>query len=88
MTRRFSEPHRVSEPIQYDPIRVQTDDGITHAAYPPWRPLVSINTRTYCNQSVWFDKGSSEENSRLFCSRIEDDAIVDCMTCIVKTGVS
>ena len=82
MSRRPSEPHRVTEPIRYVPMRVRTDDNVTHAAYPEWRPLDARYAHTYCNQYVCLDKGSCGEGARRFCTRIEDDAVVDCMTCL------
>jgi len=65
-------------------MRVRTDDRVTHAAYPEWRPLEARYARTYCDQRVHFDKGLNGEGSRRFCFRIEDDALVDCMTCLTR----
>lgn len=73
----------MSKPIRYVPMRVRTDDSVTHAAYPEWLPIDARYARTFCDQHVHFDKDSRYEGTRRFGSRIEDDAVVDCMTCLI-----
>lgn len=84
MTRRFSEPYKVSEPTQWAEMRVRTTDGITHGANPEWRPLEPKDARTYCDQRVHFGKDAeSNSRTRRFSARIADDAVIDCITCLV-----
>jgi Pyruvate/2-oxoacid:ferredoxin oxidoreductase delta subunit len=64
-------------------MRVRTVDGITHAAYPEWRPVGDYDARTDCNLRIHHCDRQNCKSTRLLSVRIEDDAVVDCMTCLV-----
>jgi hypothetical protein len=88
MTRRFSEPHRVSEPRKVRQLRLRTSDRITHAAWPDYRSMDDNNAVTSCGRKVHHCnlqhcRHAGRHVGYEFSARMPHDSDVDCITCLV-----
>lgn len=89
MTRRFSEPHRVSGPARARQLRLRTNDRITHAAWPEFRSRDGNDAFTLCGLRLHHCDLSAcrhpdRHRTRTFSVRIPDNELVDCMTCLTR----
>lgn len=88
MTRRFSEPHRVSEPTKTRQLRLKTSDRITHAAWPDHRSPDEKDAITLCNRKVHhcdlhYCRHKGRHVGRVFSVKMPHKVDVDCITCLV-----
>lgn len=88
MARRFSEPHRVSEPAKALQLRLRTSDRITHAAWPDWRSKDGNEAITVCGRRVHHCdlqrcRHGGRHVGREFSTRTPHGTDVDCITCLV-----
>ena len=87
--KRFSEPHRVSEPVEMRQLRLRTCDRITHVAWPEFRSPDRYDAFTLCGLKLHYCDLSrcrhlNRHKARTFSTLRSDSELVDCMTCLTR----